>query len=165
MFSKISTVEIIQDHLSTLRRDEKLSFIDILTFYIVPLIIGIASYIFDISLDTKSTSTLVTVGSIFTGLLLSLMILIYDQRSKLENEHSDKATKFKTALLQLLNNISYAILISVFLVAIAFIEQVFSAIPEFRKVLDGILISLAVHLALTILMVLKRVNIAVTSRF
>lgn len=165
MFTKIDILQIIKDHFSTLTKNDQLSLSDIVIFYALPFLISIFTYIRQVHLDNNSISTLVTVGSLFTGLLLSLLVLVYDQRTKIADDHSDKATKIKSALFQLYSNISYSILVSILLVCMSFSQQIFSEPSLINSVLNATLIGLSIHLALTIIMVLKRINITLTSRF
>lgn len=165
MFSKVNVFQIVVDHIRTLSRNGRLSVMDILVFFGIPLVVSVCVAIQKFSLTKDSVSTLVTVGALFTGLLLSLLVLVYDQRSKLKDDHSDDSTMLKAAFLELYGNISYAILASIVLVCISFAKQLCSSGTVVSQVVDSALVFIGIHLALTILMILKRINITLTSKF
>jgi len=127
MSSKINILEIVAGHFDTLRESNgKRSFIDFFTFLFIPVAFGIASAILSLNLNKDLSSLLVNFGSIFTALLLSVLVLVYDQESKLEDKKdSDGFYDEKKQLLnQLYYNISYSILCALALVLLCFLHSV-----------------------------------------
>jgi hypothetical protein len=88
MSSKLNVFDIISGHISTLKSadSDRLNKVDILTFFGIPLLFSILGISKDFDLDTDLTSLLVNFGSIFTALLLSVLVLIYDQENKLDDK-------------------------------------------------------------------------------
>ena len=173
MSSKINICEIIRGHLDTLKDDDRYSFGDIMTFFALPILVGIAPAFFDFSIDKDVSSLLVNFGSIFTALLLSVLVLVYDQQNKLKvNGISGPITTAKNNLLhQLYYNISYSILCALLLVAFCFISG-FVKGGSFDFDINGfnisikydvhfvtpIVIMLTVTLFLNVIMIVKRMH-------
>lgn len=151
MFNRINLMKIFYDHLQTLKYadDKKYSFPDIILFYAIPLILSIIGYFKSILLTCSQVNLLITVFSIFTGLLLNLLLLIYDIVSK--NNNTTK-TKF---LHEIYSNISYTILLSIIII---FCLLLITFVSE-TALLSSIGLFLIIHFLLTILMILKRVHI------
>ncbi len=127
MSSKINIFEIITGHFDTLRESNgKRSYIDFCTFLVIPVALGIASAVINFNLNKDLSSLLVNFGSIFTALLLSVLVLVYDQESKLEDRKSTDGfyEQKKELLNQLYYNISYSILCAVALVLLCFLHSV-----------------------------------------
>lgn len=188
MSSKLNVLEIIQGHIETLSSDGKTSRLDIFTFFIIPLLLSAACMASDFSLSDNITSLLVNFGSIFTALLLSVLVLVYDQDIKLDERHDSRPDKESTPPLyavkkELLNelyyNISYSIICSITLVLACFSQAILKGshalltIP-FTDVSFGVRIDeffltpasvfLAINLTLTIIMVVKRMHILLTTK-
>jgi len=90
MSSKINVIEIIKGHFNTLRISDHgaLNKIDMLTFYIIPILIAVIGIWNDFSLDNNLRALLINFGSIFTALLLSVLVLVlvFDQETKLDDK-------------------------------------------------------------------------------
>lgn len=127
MSNKINICEIISGHFNTLiKSDDKILYGDVFTFILLPIGLGLLSCALGFSLDDKLSPLLVNFGSIFTALLLSVLVLVYDQESKLaKSDHSSDGYKRKKELLgQLYYNISYSILCSIALVILCFLNSI-----------------------------------------
>lgn len=181
MSSKINIFSIISGHLKTLKNasDASVSLQDYFTFFILPLLFSLTFYLLDFKLTDEITSLLVNFGAIFTALLLSVLVLVYDQGEKLDNRIPERAPaniEIKKSLLkELYFNICYAIVISVSLVFLCLIETVarghfipisisdFSYIFDLSSVLlTPLIVFLTLNLMLTILMVVKRMHALLT---
>ena len=187
MSNKINVIGILKGHVNTLKNagSDRLSLSDSITFFVFPIGIASLSYFFSFSL---LTSLLVNFGAIFTALLLSVLVLVYDQGSKLE----DKAAQCKqageavpamidtkkTLLDQLYYNICYAIVFSVLLVVSCVLESIArgKVIPVKSSMLDftgcidfsswflmPLVVFVAIHLILATLMIIKRMHILLTT--
>ena len=177
MSSKINIFSIIKGHASTLSdSSQKLSIGDIFTFYLVPFTAALIMWIAKINLDKDVCSLLVNFGSIFTALLLSVLVLVYDQEVKLQKpEDNASATaklrykRKKTLLSSLYHNISYSIIIALLLVLISFIHSLIginkTAIDASKDFSIGInfttplLVFITTNLFLTIIMIVKRLHV------
>lgn len=126
MSSKINIKGIITGHFNTLRDNQgRRSIADLLTFVILPVGFAITSLLVGFNLNKDLSSLLVNFGSIFTALLLSVLVLVYDQESKLEEKKAKDAfyEDKKQLLHQLYYNISYSILCSMALVLFCFVHS------------------------------------------
>lgn len=95
MSKKIDVLSIIEGHWYSLRNsDGSFNIYDFLTFFIFPLFLSSLSVFFISKVSTDTISLLVNFGSIFTALLLSVLVLIFDQENKID-EHYEKYLIFK----------------------------------------------------------------------
>ncbi len=184
MSSKINVFGIISGHWKTLEHNgtKKVSKSDIFTFLLFPLFLAILTVVFEFKYTTDLTSLLVNFGAIFTALLLSVLVLVYDQSTKLE-EKSDERKKAdvsystkRTILDQLYFNICYSITASVTLVVACFIESICRGKVEtvtLGSMSFGVDVNtyfatplvtfVTVNLILTILMIVKRMHALLTN--
>ena len=180
MSSKINILEIIAGHFDTLRDTrDRLSKADIFTFIMLPLGAGIASIILCFNLDASLSSLLVNFGSILTALLLSVLMLVYEQESRLDStaEISSRIIELKRKLLrELYYNISFSIVCSLALVSMCFLHSMalgttwaiavksyHLAIPIDKWFLTPIIIVIALNLLLNMLMIVKRMHTLLTA--
>lgn len=182
MSSKINIKDILTGHFSTLENatNHSTSYSDIFTFYIIPLTIALTGALLGFNLTKESVSLLVNFGSIFTPLLLSVLVLVYDQENKLETSKDDNhICNIKKSLLnQLYYNICYAIIVSLSLVLIAFMHQLSKAVSipinvgqyvNFDislsiHIITPLSIFIALNLILTIIMIVKRMHALLTTK-
>lgn len=182
MSSKINVQGIITGHIDTLKDGAtgKSSLIDLVVFFTIPLIIAVAFSFFEVNLSQGVASLLVNFGAIFTALLLSVLVLVYDQANKLrESKGEDVISKLRSSLLgELYYNISYAVLVSIFLVMVCLLHSiVHGAVSEFVVPFFQINFSLdygvyfftplsaflTVNVVLTIVMIVKRMHTLLTT--
>lgn len=179
MSSKIDVTEIVRGHLRTLSDNGtgRLSIADAATFLGVPVILSAAGVAADLSLGSDIVSLLVNFGAIFTALLLSVLVLVYDQEAKLRVEDTLRSLK-RNLLSQLYYNICYSILVSVLLVVACFVLSILvGVVTEIDLpfalgsvslrydvyVLTPFIILLVSNLVLTIVMVVKRMHTLLTT--
>ncbi|UTH73326.1 hypothetical protein [Chromobacterium sp. IIBBL 290-4] len=182
MSAKINFFLIVKDHLGTLSdvSGRRLK-IDIFTFYGVPFLFGVLFSIKGGGVKPEVLSMLVNFGAIFTALLLSVLMLVYEQQNKLEERNAVAGSvsffnEKKKLLEQLYSNISYSVVVSMLLVMFSLFYVLidsFSIELDFKFLsFDGVelnsgnwvcnyliapfLIFITVNLILTILMVVKR---------
>ncbi|ARU88441.1 hypothetical protein [Pseudomonas sp. M30-35] len=181
MSSKINVKDIVLGHFGTLMKtDGSWSWGDFITFCIVPVFFGGLCIAAEFSLNKDIASLLVSFGAIFTALLLSVLILVYDQESKLDEKKArDIECKrvpdaFYSARKKLLDelylNLSYSILCSLVLIASCFAFSVSDtfvksdqseltlALVFSKLIFTPVAIVVAVNLLLTIVMVVKRLH-------
>lgn len=183
MSSKINIYDILSGHLSTLCNDksDKISKLDIITFYLVPLSVAIIIAYNSVSLSKETIGLVVTIGSILTGLLLNLLILVYDQKKNLPEVNQADAKWEKTQLRhtvieQLYYNISYSTIIALFLVIVSVTHSLIGSLkfPFSSKYLSFVFVPtlhitspllffLGINLLLTIIMIIKRIYLLLTT--
>ncbi|WP_349921036.1 hypothetical protein [Aeromonas veronii] len=183
MSSKINICCVISEHYDSLRDpvSGKYSFPDMITFVVIPFMIAALSFYSDIKLTNELVGLLVNFGSIITALLLSVLVLVYDQRNKIDDKVlSEKSSNTllllkQTVLSQLFSNICYATIISVSLVATCFLEQMIRPVAidiasgAFVRIIHGWILSplvffLIAHVILTLLMIIKRMHTLLTAK-
>ena len=180
MFTKISIVDIVTDHISTLRdgRTGKIYIPDIILFFILPAIVsGVMAYL-GISLSDNLVNALITSFSIFSALLFNLLLLVYDisgkkseqikgsDQSKITDPLEIKRIGQKNKLLrEIYVNVSFSILVSIICVVILLTYFLKPTTCEFwvinlcllKPLFTFVVYFLAVQFILTLFMVLKRI--------
>lgn len=184
MNSKINIGSLIKGHIKTLYNasTKKLDFSDIVTFFVLPALVAILGSFWGIFLSIDIISLLVNFGSIFTALLLSVLVLVYDQVGKVneklneDKNKNDSMLKLKSSLLQdLYFNISYSMIVSLFLIMLCLVYSMGSKfildIPwtEIELSINRLLflpliIFVTINLLLTILMIIKRLHSLLISK-
>lgn len=181
MSGKINVFLIISGHLKTLRNDRthKISILDFMTFFGLPVAIAVFCAVLGLKVNKDVLSLLVNFGAIFTALLLSVLVLVYDQESKIDDRLEaarreglsiDMMYQTKKDLLrQLYFNISFSVVVSLALVVVCFLFSVVQGYVEGFKqdapdicwvyvVLSAFSVFLVVNIVLTIIMILKRLH-------
>ncbi|PFG10681.1 hypothetical protein [Marinobacter sp. LV10MA510-1] len=181
MSSKINIWSIVTGHITTLNdaSSGRVSVIDYFTFYGIPLALAFFLSFLGIKVTGDANSLLVNFGAIFTALLLSVLVLVYDQGEKLRDVSGEKSKhniELKKKLLeQLYFNICYAIVVSVILVFFCLVytflpDDVFSvSISKLTfnadlklYLVSPVILMVVMNLLLTILMVVKRMHTLLT---
>lgn len=189
MSSKINICEVIIGHFRTLKDADtkKISIFDMFTFVIIPFIVAISFSFLGNGITKDLISLLVNFSAILTALLLSVLVLVYDQESKIrQRKDTDSFYESKKSLLtELYYNICYSILCGVLLVVLCFIVSLFSvnsfgyfngSTHEFfigkvnitlkfnalTYMLYPLIIYVCVHLILNIIMIVKRMHALLT---
>jgi hypothetical protein len=111
MFNKINVIEIVEKHLSTLinQKTKKIHVPDVVLFILLPLFLSLVLIYFHNLLNKDIANVLVTSFSIFAGLLLNLLLIVFD----LVDKQGDNKDNIRNALKELYFNISFCILISI----------------------------------------------------
>lgn len=174
MSNKISISDICCSHRDTLTPRDQLS------FFGFPILLAVLAYVWDIRIASDTLSLLVSFGSIFTALLLSLLVLIFDQESKLDEkkelfDKQEKEVPFynlrKTLLFQLYSNISFSIICALILVVTCLFYSQLLSYKDLRSVpnilvsdyvFNPIIIILLGLTTLNIFMILKRIHTLLT---
>lgn len=170
MSSKINVFEIVCGHTKTLNnRQQKISLIDLIIFYLLPAAISGALVYLKINIDTQLLSLLVNFGAIFTALLLSVLVLVYDQEAKVDRTEDKKQSSYilkKELLSQLYYNISYSILVSLTLVIVCFIHSMCGVENKIIGiyVTTPLAVFITINLFLTIIMIVKRMHVLLTTQ-
>lgn len=166
MFPKINIADVVKDHLATIRDYDtgRTSVSDAIVFALIPSFFSLAAVIFGRRIDESVVGILITAFSIFTALLLNLLMLIFAAARPGQKGQSDSRAKLRHALLkELFANVSFgiltSILITVLLVAILFASSLAHII------MLGAAAFLIVNFFFTLLMILKRVHILLKNEF
>lgn len=116
IFEKINLTRIVSDHTKTLINQNKKqsTFDDYFTFLIIPISISFILVYFGFFLDLNMVSLICTSLSIFVGLLLNIIVLLFDLVSK--DQYPNKTQLLK----EMLSNISFTIVLSVLCILFSF---------------------------------------------
>lgn len=163
---KINIFPIISDHLNTLRdaRSEKYSVLDFILFYVLPAVVSITPYIWNIRFDTAFYNLSITFFGIFIALLLNVQVAIFGifQRKwdKPEDQHlvdiqNEKLAERRSLLGELNANLSYMTLVSCVALT-AFLA--FSVFDLSAVAAAAITCAVYVHFILTLMMAVKRAH-------
>jgi hypothetical protein len=88
MSKKINIISIVKGHFNSLNNSDKsFNFADCLTFKILPVGIALLFAFFYQGFTNNTLSLLVSFGSIFTALLLSVLVLIFDQETNIDDRY------------------------------------------------------------------------------
>lgn len=163
MFDKINAIEIIQEHFHTLKSNKtgKISASDIFLFFIIPLFISLLLTHLNILLDKDIVNTMATSSSLFAGLLLNLLLLVFDLTDKI----GDDEPKIQEALKQLYLNISFSILVSILIILFLLAFFLNPSSNLYIKILSFLTYYLLFVFILTLLMVLKRIYKMLSRKF
>ncbi|AIS31116.1 hypothetical protein MB9_2103 [Methanobacterium formicicum] len=156
---------IIKQHIDTLydNRDDKISKWDILFFFIFPLILAVGLIYFNKELKSSADSLLVSL-SIFTPLLLSLLVLIYDMGQKAVDKEQKSQfygnyDSYMVKLREITANISFSILISIIVIVFLVVYSLNLGDNWYWKsFLNGAIYYFVSVFCLTLLMILKRTH-------
>ncbi len=165
MLTKINIKKIVIDHFKTLRdaNSERISISDLALFFIIPFAASTAIvFYFGILLSDNLINILITSLSIFVGLLLNLLVIIFDVVTKLK-ENGNQETLKKKFLKEIYSNISFSILLSI--VAILFLVLSLTDNCYFKSVTNVITDALLLFFGITLLMILRRVHILLSNEF
>ncbi|EMJ9775481.1 hypothetical protein RGO69_002282 [Morganella morganii] len=182
MSSKINIFYLIKGHINTLRLADtgKISICDIITFFVLPAIISYSIVIIGFRVNKDLISILVNFSAIITALLLSVLVLVYEQGNKLKDKTPEKRSPLDEVKEKLLDaiyyNICYSILSGALLIALCFIisltyskfdfflyESVFGFLVFIKKyIVIPLIIFLFIHLMLNIIMIVKRMHVLLT---
>jgi hypothetical protein len=164
---KIDITRIIVAQFRTMRDNstQKYSKSDLLLFYGLPVLLGAGSAYYGWKFSTDVLNALLAAFSIFAGLLLNLLILVYTLSS--QTEHPAALTKTRMALIkELHDNIAYSIFVSIVIVVVTMVAVAYLKMREKPSEtaftvwwVTGIVVFLTMNFVLTLLMILKRIYI------
>jgi hypothetical protein len=164
---KIDVTRIVVAQARTMRDNstQKYSHVDLLVFYGLPVLLGVGGAYYGWKFSTDVLNALLAAFSIFAGLLLNLLILVYTLSS--QTEHPAALTKTRTALVkELHDNIAYSILVSIVIVVVTMTTVAYLKMHEHPpeaaftvRWVAAVVIFLTMNFVLTLLMILKRIYI------
>jgi len=168
---KINVSIIVRDHFSTLRdyRSGKLSAGDLFLFFGLPLALGLLAWWENFSFDTDILNGMLAAFSIFAGLLLNLLVLVCTFAGNPRFIGSDAATVTRRrTILEVHENLSFSILVSIALVVVALTglcEIKYTGAKASHPLVSITLAILLGNFILTLLMILKRIHILLSTEF
>lgn len=163
---KINVSSIVRDHWATLynAKSGKHSAVDVVVFYIVPIVVGGFSYWRGLGLSRDAYNVSITFFGIFIALMLNIQVAIFSifQRKwplsadKRVAEVQERQVQERRTLLKELNaNISYIVLVCC---AALFAVLVFYVRDWKEGIWPALTIVLYSHFMLTLLMIVKRAH-------
>lgn len=173
MSTKIDVRQLIKDHLSTMRDANTglPSLVDVFVFFALPILASVGLvWLLEIELSKGGIELLTTVFSILTGLLLNLLVLIFDLSAKSRDQveavnreagSNPNAYYGKLGAQKLIKetyvNISFEILVSLFVLGLLSLSLIDST--KINTILSLLIFSLVGHFLLTLLMIIKRMHV------
>ncbi|WP_276714986.1 hypothetical protein [Pseudooceanicola nitratireducens] len=163
---KVSPLAIFRAHFGTLKNlnEERISRLDLVVFFGVPIACGLASWYLCINLSEDVFSASISVFAIFSALLFSVQVAMYgvfrsDRKATgdriLDGDEKKLAEETRKLLREINANVSYLILLSCMAVTIFL---VFFSASISNRLEAAILIAVYTHFLLTVSMVLKRAH-------
>lgn len=169
MSLKINIFSIVKSHILTLKpyNSTDYSLIDVFIFYGIPLILSILLPWQNVFITSDFASTLIDVFSILAGLLLNLLVLIFDSVKQAKGSSPQEILR-RELLKELYANVSYCVLLAVIIVSTMLTYNLFKDNLLLQKELVKSIITCftifcASNFLLSLLMVLKRVNVILSS--
>lgn len=161
---KIRVAKIIFGHFSTFKNDNKdrVSLYDYITFLIMPLIAAIL-ITFKFKIMIEDISVLLTVFSIFAALLFNFLMLIIQAKDNAilkEQNHVYKFDndKYMRCINQTYYNVSFANLLSVFIIILLWIASMFTCTKSIvYEIIVTIIWFSMIMFFLDLIMILKRI--------
>lgn len=155
---KLSMNKILAGHIKSLRNDKKnkISIVDCFTFLVLPFILALIitlyykAYINDISI-------MLTVFSVFTALLFNFLILIIQMKDQNFSKTNIDIDKYKMSVSETYYNVSFAILISIFAIAVLLILSMINKDCILYLVFNVLSWGLIITFFLDLIMILKRI--------
>ena len=164
MFEKINVVGIFHKHFDTFRsyKTGKIHLPDIMLFLILPSLISLLLIVFHHLLTKELANIMATSFSVFAGLLLNLLLLLFDLVDKEENKKNARITAL---LKELYSNISFCILISVIIVFSLFSLFLDITFLWYIRALSFFVYYFLFMFMLTLMMVIKRIDKMLSIKF
>lgn len=163
MFSKINLLNIVSTHFKTFRNPQKegVRILELIVYLTIPLVLaGIVVFWVRYTFSDELLNVLITALSILIGLLLNLLVLLFDIAGKVDTTDPMRNVK-KELLKETYSNVSFGILASimgVFLLVICFKDSL--------KIPANFLAMYFIGLfGYTLLMVLKRTHSLLSKQF
>ena len=164
--SKINVFGIVRDHFDTLRDSRgDWHWPDFLLFVGLPISLSIIGVWLHWSLYVDALNAMLAAFSIFAGLLLNLLILVYTF-SPSQGPFTTGVAKVRGLFIRHLHsNLAFAVLVSVVIVVLALVSvstmrmHDTTASAHTGPIMTFVLILLTSNFVLTLLMVLKRINV------
>lgn len=156
MINKINCKRIILDHLDTLydfdmnKRDNG----DIAVFFILPIFLSVILIWQEVRINADAAAILVTIVSIFAGLLFNLLVLLYDAMRKSHEEYDGSVSIKIRFLREISTSVSYEIIVAIVTVGTTLLCLLEN--KPIQAIMSFFTFYFFQHFTLTLLMILKR---------
>ena len=162
MLDKVNITKILRDHLGTFKdySTGRCRPIDYLLFFLVPLIVAAVFVKFFGALPASLIGVIVTSLSIFTALLLNLLLLAYNITRSSKPPCDEHIHQMREKLFhEIFSNIAFAVLVALVIVVSVLCFGVMSDCASLLaiEILSFVVYYLGTLFLLTMLMLLKRV--------
>lgn len=160
--SKFDISKIIIEHIRTLKDYEsgKYKRSDFFYSFVIPLVIAIILTVLNHPLTSNNVGVIVTAFSVFAAFLLNILVVLFTMveraRENVTNEYNKELRK--AIVKQTYHNISFALLLSIFIVVLMVLIILLPSIPIVIACIAAIGDFLIFVFITTILMILKRIN-------
>lgn len=135
-------------------KNGKIFWFDIVTFFIIPILISIISAIYlPITAISKYSDTTITIFSLIATVLLSFVAILVDKKFKKEKENE----LLNETIVTIITDIVYSISI----VALVVLPKIVLLSVIFKKIILGIIVFLIIKIAFGMFMILKRVYVII----
>lgn len=146
--TKLNIGRILADHF----RSQFVSFGDCLIFLLLPAIVATILPYFNVLISYNLLQIVIAVLSIFVGLLLNVIVLLFD----IMNKESTRVLKI-TLLQEVLANVSFTILLSILTILVVLPTMLPICFNLTLKIFNGVSYFCLILFLLNIIMILKRV--------
>lgn len=165
VFAKINLVAIVAEHFRSLRdvTTKKVLPTDIGLFYVVPVLPLFGMLYYSVKLTDSTISVLATALSILAGLLFNLLVLLHTL-SIPSTEDPNYAKLLTRFINELHANIAYSIVVSLLTLVPLVWASYYGPDDLRRTTLGDVSVYLSGHFALTMGMVLKRMDTMLKQR-
>ena len=162
MLDKVNITKIVRDHLGTFKDNSTRKYrpLDFLLFFLVPLLVAAGFVAILGTLPTNLIGVIATSLSIFTALLLNLLLLAYNIVRNSESPSDEGIREMREKLFhEIFSNIAFAVLVALVTVGSVLIFGVVSDCASMLAIyiLSAVIYYLGTLFLLTLLMLLKRV--------
>jgi len=151
MSSKVNIGKIVNKHVQSIfaTRSNRIAFWDIFTFVCVPIILSVILIYFDIKIDNDYANTIIAGLSIYIGLSLNFIGIIFE----LSTKEKFKRTNVLDVLKETIANIVVTAIFALAIILLILLRD----ISQISCVVYAVLYFLLFELLITLLMVFKRV--------
>lgn len=162
MLDKVNISKIFRDHLGTFKDNSTRKYrpFDFLLFFLVPLFVAVGFIGLLGTLPVSLIGVIATSLSIFTALLLNLLLLAYNITRSSEAPSDEGIKEMRENLFhEIFSNIAFAVLVALMTVGCVLIFGVVSDCASLlaAQILSAVIYYLGTLFLLTLLMLLKRV--------
>lgn len=158
MLDRINPWSIVRDHFKTFQHPrDKFRKRDIIGFLLLPVALAAVSYIIPIEITPSGQNVLLTSYSLLTGLLLNLLVLLYEVGRRRKTLETEAATIERDRLIRFCyRSISFSILLGIVTVGILFSLGFTGFGLDLRREVTAVVVGLSASFGLTLLLVLMR---------
>ncbi len=154
----LSVWGIVKNYVDCFRdsRSKKILIAPIINYFIVPFLIGISAALVKTA-DSEVVNIITIIVSILTSMLFTLLAVIIDMKSKINDSpyyYSSEAKLYKASLLETYYAVMFEILVSIILLVLC-LFNVFTS--RFSFVQSCLMYGLAFLLVINLMMIVKRI--------